>query len=110
VGSGEQFMSWIAIDDLIKIFHFALETEDLHGAFNATAPNPATNEEFTKTLGKVLGRPTIIPIPAFGIKLLFGEMGERLLLEGCRVLPKKAQDAGFEFQFPNLEDAMKHIV
>lgn len=110
VGSGEQFMSWIAIDDLIKIFHFALETNDLQGAINATAPNPATNEEFTKTLGKVLGRPTIIPIPAFGIKLLFGEMGERLLLEGCRVMPKRLQDAKFEFQFPNLEDAMKHVI
>lgn len=110
VGSGEQFMSWIAIDDLIKIFHFALETNDLSGAINATAPNPATNEEFTKTLGKVLGRPTIIPIPAFGIKLLFGEMGERLLLEGCRVVPKRLQDSNFEFQFPNLEDAMKHVI
>lgn len=109
VGSGEQFMSWIAIDDLIKIFHFALETDDLHGAINATAPNPATNEEFTKMLGKVLNRPTIIPIPAFGIKLLFGEMGERLLLEGCRVIPKKLQDSGFEFQFTNLEDAMNHV-
>lgn len=110
VGSGEQYMSWIAIDDLIKIFHFALETQDLNGAINATAPNPATNEEFTKTLGKVLNRPTIIPIPAFGIKLLFGEMGERLLLEGCRVVPKRLQDANFEFQFPNLEDAMKHVI
>lgn len=110
VGSGEQYMSWIAIDDLIKIFHFALEADDLHGAINATAPNPATNEEFTKTLGKVLGRPTIIPIPAFGIKLLFGEMGERLLLEGCRVMPKRLQDANFEFQFPNLEDTMKHVI
>jgi len=110
VGSGEQYMSWIAIDDLIKIFHFALETNDLSGAINATAPNPATNEEFTKTLGKVLGRPTIIPIPAFGIKLLFGEMGERLLLEGCRVIPKRLQDANFEFQFTNLEDAMKHVI
>ncbi len=109
VGSGEQFMSWIALDDLIKIIHFALETDDLHGAINATAPNPVTNEEFTKTLGKVLNRPTILPIPAFGIKLLFGEMGERLLLEGCRVIPKRLQDSGFEFQFTNLEDAMKHV-
>lgn len=110
IGSGKQFMSWIALDDLIKIFHFALENAELNGAINATAPNPATNEEFTKTLGKVLNRPTILPIPAFGIKLLFGEMGERILLEGCRVLPKRLQDSGFEFQFVNLEDALKHAI
>ena len=110
VGSGKQWMSWIAIDDLVRLIHFALENENIHGAINATAPNPATNEEFTKTLGKVLNRPTVLPIPAFGIKLLFGEMGERLLLEGNRVLPKKAQDAGFEFQFTNLEEATKHAL
>ncbi|CAN5488929.1 hypothetical protein BH10ACI1_BH10ACI1_06940 [soil metagenome] len=110
VGSGEQYMSWIALDDLVKIFHFALENNNIQGAINATAPNPATNEEFTKTLGKVLSRPTILPIPAFGIKFLFGEMGERLLLEGCRVLPKRLQDAGFEFQFPTLEDALNHAI
>ncbi len=110
VGSGKQWMSWIAIDDLVSLIHFALENAEIAGAINATTPNPATNEEFTKTLGKVLSRPTILPIPAFGIKLLFGEMGERLLLEGNRVLPKKAQDAGFEFQFVNLEEAMKHVL
>ncbi len=110
IGSGKQWMSWIALDDLVKIFHFALETEDLQGAINATAPNPATNEEFTKALGKALSRPTIFPIPAFAIKLLFGEMGERLLLEGCRVVPKRLQDAGFEFQFANLEDALNHAI
>lgn len=110
VGSGEQYMSWIAIDDLIGLIHFALDSENISGAMNATAPNPATNEEFTKTLGKVISRPTILPVPAFGIKLLFGEMGERLLLEGNRVIPKKAQDAGFEFKFVNLEDALKHVL
>lgn len=110
IGSGKQYMSWIALDDLIKIIHFALETQDLNGAVNATAPNPVTNEEFTKTLGDVLGRPTFIPIPAFGIKFLFGEMGERLLLEGCRVIPKRLQDAGFEFEFTDLEKALKHVV
>lgn len=110
IGSGKQYMSWIALDDLVSIFHFALENTDLKGALNATAPNPATNEEFTKTLGKVLNRPTFLPIPAFGIKLLFGEMGERLLLEGCRVLPKRLLDAGFEFQFANLEDALKQAI
>ncbi len=110
IGSGEQFMSWIALDDLIKIIYFALENEDLRGAVNATAPNPVKNEEFTDMLGKVLHRPTIIPIPAFGIKLLFGEKGEKLLLEGCRVLPKKLEEAGFEFKFKKLEQALKHAL
>ncbi len=110
VGSGEQWMSWVAIDDLVKMIVFAIENENFHGAFNATAPNPVQNEEFTDTLGTVLHRPTIIPVPAFGIKMLFGEMGERLLLEGNRVLPKKLEDAGYEFEFPKLEDAMRHVL
>lgn len=110
IGSGDQYLSWIAIDDLVRIIHFALEDETVNGAINATTPNPVTNEKFTKTLGNVLNRPTIIPIPAFGIKLLFGEKGETLLLEGARVLPKRLQDAGFEFEFANLKDALKHIL
>lgn len=110
MGSGKHWMSWIAIDDLIRIIHFALENEDLSGAINATAPNPVTNEEFTKTLGKALNRPTFFTMPEFAIKLLFGEMGETLLLEGQRVLPKKLQDAGFEFEFENLEDAIAHVL
>lgn len=110
VGSGDQWMSWIAIDDLVKTIVFAIENENVVGPFNATAPNPAQNEEFTDTLGKVLNRPTILPIPAFGVKLLFGEMGETLLLEGNRVLPKKLEDLGFEFDYPKLEDALRHII
>jgi uncharacterized protein (TIGR01777 family) len=110
VGSGKQYMSWIALDDLIKIFHFALENETLRGAFNAVAPNPVTNEEFTNTLGKVLGRPTVLPMPEFAIKLLFGEMGKTLLLEGSRVVPQRLQNAGFDFEFANLEEALKHVI
>ncbi len=110
IGSGEQWMSWIAIDDLVKIIVFAIENESLEGAVNATSPNPVQNEEFTDTLGKVLHRPTILPVPSFGVKLLFGEMGETLLLEGNRVIPKKLEDTGFEFDFPNLEDAFRHVL
>jgi uncharacterized protein (TIGR01777 family) len=110
VGSGKQYMSWIALDDLVKMIHFALENGTLSGAVNAVAPNAVTNQEFTKTLGKVLSRPTFLPVPEFAIKTLFGEMGETLLLEGARVLPQKLQDAGFEFDFPNLEDAMNHAL
>ncbi|MBS1792849.1 MAG: TIGR01777 family oxidoreductase [Acidobacteria bacterium] len=110
VGSGRQFMSWIALDDLLAIIHFALENDALSGPVNATAPRPVTNEEFTKALGRALSRPTILPVPAFGIKLLFGEMGERLLLEGCRVIPKRLQDAGFRFSFPELDEALKKVL
>ncbi len=110
IGSGEQWMSWIAIDDLVRIFHFAIENGNINGAINATAPNPVNNEEFTDTLGNVLHRPTILPIPAFGIKLLFGEMGEKLLLEGNRVIPQKLLNAGFEFEHPNLKEAIQHAL
>jgi hypothetical protein len=107
IGSGKQWMSWIALEDLIRVIHFALENENLRGAVNATAPNPVTNEEFTRTFGKVLHRPTILPVPEFAIKLMFGEMGETLLLEGSRVVPKRLPENGFEFKFTNLEEAMK---
>lgn len=110
VGSGKQYMSWIALDDLTKIIHFALENENLRGAVNAVAPVAVTNQEFTKTLGKVLSRPTFLPVPEFAIKTLFGEMGETLLLEGARVYPQKLSDARFDFGFPNLEDALKHAL
>ncbi len=110
IGSGKQWMSWIALDDIISIINFFIEDETLHGAFNLTAPNPATNREFTKTLGAVLNRPTVLPIPAFAIKLMFGEMGETLLLEGARVLPKRLQDAGYRFQFVDLESAMRGVL
>ena len=110
VGSGNQWMSWVALDDLIRIIHFALENENLSGAFNAVAPNPVTNEEFTDTLGKALHRPTILPIPAFGIKLLFGEMGETLLLEGARVLPRKLENLGFKFEYADLFAAIKNAL
>lgn len=110
IGSGKQWMSWIALDDEISAIQFFLDNENLSGAFNLTAPNPVRNEEFTETLGKVLHRPTLLPVPAFGIKLLFGEMGERLLLEGARVLPKNLEAAGYKFIHPHLEDAMREAV
>lgn len=110
IGSGEQWMSWIAMDDIISIVHLFLDNENLRGAFNLTAPNPATNAEFTKTLGAVLNRPTVLPLPAFAIKLMFGEMGETLLLQGARVLPKRLLDAGYKFQFADLESAMRGVL
>lgn len=109
IAGGRQWMSWIALDDLTAMFLHLLEN-DLSGIFNGTAPNPATNAEFVKTFGKVLKRPTIFPIPAFAIKLLFGEMGETALLGGARVLPKHLLESGFEFKYPNLEAALRRAL
>jgi uncharacterized protein (TIGR01777 family) len=110
IGSGKQWMSWIALDDVVGALNLALTKDSLRGPVNFVAPAPVTNTEFTKTLGKVLSRPTVLPIPAFAIKLLFGEMGEALLLGGQRVAPERLLAGGFEFSFPNLEQALVHIL
>lgn len=107
IGSGRQYMSWIGFDDLIGAFHHALFTESMHGALNATAPHPVTNAEFVRVLGKVLGRPTVIPLPAQAVRLLLGELGEALLLEGARVLPTKLEASEFVFAHPELEGALR---
>jgi hypothetical protein len=109
VGSGKQWMSWVAIDDVVGIIIFALENE-INGPVNTTAPNPTTNQEFTKTLGRVLNRPTFFPVPEFAIKMMFGEMGETLLLQGCRVLPKRLQENGFNFKYANLDEALQSVL
>jgi uncharacterized protein (TIGR01777 family) len=110
VGNGKQWMSWIALLDLLRIIEFALTREDVKGIYNATAPYPATNEEFTKTLGEVVHRPTYFPVPEFAVKLMFGEMGETLLLGGARVFPKRILDAGFQFEQVNLKTALQEIL
>jgi uncharacterized protein (TIGR01777 family) len=108
IGSGKQWMSWIALDDVIGGIKFALSNETLRGPINFVAPNPVTNSEFTKTLGKALSRPTLFPIPAFGVRLVFGEMGDALLLSGSRVEPASLTKAGYQFQYPKLEDSLRH--
>jgi uncharacterized protein (TIGR01777 family) len=114
VGSGKQWMSWIALDDVVSGLRLILTNdvaaESLSGPVNFVAPNPVTNAEFTKTLGKVLSRPTIFPIPAFGVRLVFGEMADALLLASQRVSPDRLKQAGFEFKYPNLEGALKHAL
>ena len=110
IGSGRQFMSWIALDDVVAAALHAIRTDGLEGPVNAVAPNPATNTEFTKTLGRVLRRPTIFPMPAFGARLAFGEMADHLLLGGARVEPTRLKEAGFEFGYPTLEGALRHLL
>lgn len=110
VGSGKQWMSWISLDDIVAIYNDAIENENLRGAVNAVAPNPVTNEEFTKTMGDVLYRPTFLPIPEFAVNFVFGEMGDALLLDSMRVEPKRLNDAGYKFKFPDLKAALEHAV
>jgi NAD dependent epimerase/dehydratase family enzyme len=103
-------MSWISLDDLVAVISFALLKETLRGPVNAVAPNPVTNHEFTKTLGRVLRRPTVFPMPAFAARLAFGEMADGLLLASTRVVAKRLLDSGFRFRFPDLESALVHAV
>ena len=110
IGSGRQYMSWVALDDVLGAVLHALRTEDLAGAVNAVAPNPVTNAAFTKTLGRVLRRPTLLPLPAFGARLAFGEMADALLLASARVDPARLRDGGFRFAHPGLEDALRHVL
>jgi uncharacterized protein (TIGR01777 family) len=110
LGSGRQYMSWIALDDVVGAIQHAIVTDALQGPTNAVAPNAVTNQEFTKTLGKVLGRPTAIPLPAFGARLMFGEMADELLLASARVQPTKLLASGYQFRYPELEDALRHVL
>lgn len=110
IGSGRQFMSCIAIDDCIRAILHALATGTLSGPVNVVGPVPVTNREFTKTLGKVLGRPTVLPMPAFAARLAFGEMADELLLGSNRVEPKRLLESGFQFQYPELEAMLRHVL
>ncbi|MEQ9068645.1 MAG: TIGR01777 family oxidoreductase, partial [Gimesia chilikensis] len=102
LGSGKQYWSWIALPDVINALQFCLNHSELAGPVNFVAPDEVTNLEFTKTLGKVLSRPTCLPVPAWGVKTAFGEMGQELMLTSARVIPKKLTEAGFQFQYPQL--------
>jgi uncharacterized protein (TIGR01777 family) len=105
VGSGKQWWSWVALDDVVGAIRFALEG-DITGPVNLVSPNPLTNAQFTNALGKALGRPTILPFPAFAAKALFGEMADEALLSGQRALPARLLDAGFAFEYPEIDSAL----
>ncbi len=110
IGSGEQYMSWVALDDVVGAIIHALTNEEVRGAVNAVAPRAATNAEFTKTLGGVLGRPTVFPVPAFAARLAFGEMADALLLASTRVEPQRLSATGYQFKYPELEGALRHAL
>jgi len=109
VGSGKQYFSWIALDDVAGAILYALES-DVSGRVNCVAPGAVTNQEFTRVLGRVLNRPTVIPLPAFAVRLVLGEMGQELLLASTRVEPQRLLAAGYKFQYPTLEPALRHLL
>ncbi len=110
LGTGRQYMSWVSLDDLLgAVLHCAARPE-LEGPVNATAPEPVRNDDFTRVLGRVLGRPTLLPVPAAVLEGLFGEMARELLLGGARAHPTRLQDSGFRFRDPELEGALRHML
>lgn len=109
IGSGDQWFSWICLDDMVAAIIFLLEHQVLSGAFNATAPEPVTNAVFTKALGRALKRPTMLPMPAVALQLMLGE-GAELLCEGQRVMPVRLREAGFEFSYSKIDQALQSLV
>ncbi len=110
VGSGEQYLSWISIEDLSRIIVYLLEHEEVRGPVNAVSPNPVTNREFTATLARILRRPAWLAVPAFAVRLFFGEMGRCTILAGSMVFPEKLLSSGYEFLHEDLGSALEDIV
>jgi uncharacterized protein (TIGR01777 family) len=110
IGSGEQYISWITLDELVRVIQFVLSAAALNGPVNAVTPNPVTNREFTKTLGAILHRPSVLPMPAFAARLAFGEMADEMLLVGSRIEPRALSAVDFTFEFPQLEMALRHVL
>jgi len=107
LGSGRQYMSWISMEDLVRVILHTIDNPTLTGAVNAVAPFSITNRLFTKTLGRVIRRPTVLPLPAAFARVLLGEMADELLLASTRVVPEKLLSDGFIFTHTSLEDALK---
>jgi hypothetical protein len=109
VGSGDQWWTWLALPDAVRAYLFALDS-DLSGPVNVAAPGALRNRDFVRALGHALNRPTAIPLPAFAVRLAFGAMGEEMLLGGRRMLPERLNEAGFEFEHPELEPYLRSIL
>ncbi len=109
IGNGKQWMPWIHIVDEIGAIRFLIENDSARGAFNASAPNPLTNADLARAIGRAMHRPSWFPVPAFIMKLIFGELAEVALLSGQRVIPKRLQEAGYQFKFPDADAALKDL-
>lgn len=110
IGSGEQMMSWIDMEDVVRAIQFCLLKNEMHGPINIVSPSPVTNREFTTRLGKILNRPTLVPLPAFMARLIFADMADEMLLSGPSVIPEKLQKAGFTFNYPDLQSSLVHLL
>lgn len=110
IGHGRQVMSWITVDDLVRALLWLLGRPDASGAYNLTAPNPVSNAQFTLSLGRALSRPALFPMPAFVVRLVFGEMGEELLLGGQKVLPTRLKAAGFQWESPFIGEGFSKVL
>ncbi|HEX3727470.1 MAG TPA: TIGR01777 family oxidoreductase [Pirellulales bacterium] len=110
IGNGDQYMSWVALDDVVGAIVHCLHTPGLQGPINVVAPQPVTNLEFTKTLGSVLKRPTVFPLPALVARVLLGQMADELLLASQRVAPKRLESSGYEFRYAQLAAALGHVL
>jgi uncharacterized protein (TIGR01777 family) len=110
VGNGTQYISWVELDDLVRMFEFLLHQSDISGPVNLVSPEPVTNREFTKTLGSLLKRPTVMKMPAFAAKTIFGQMGEELILSSTRVKPSVLLDHGYDFLAPTIGEALAHCL
>jgi len=106
IGGGKQYMPWIHLDDLVGIYLAAIDHPSFNGAINASAPEPATNKAFAKALGHAVHRPAVAPVPAVAIKLMYGEMAQ-IVLKGVRMVPGRAAELGYEFQHPDLDEALR---
>ncbi|MGZ4807883.1 MAG: TIGR01777 family oxidoreductase [Thermoanaerobaculia bacterium] len=107
IGSGGQWMSWIDRDDVLRFLEWAIDDEHVRGVYNVTSPEPVRNRDFVRALGRALHRPTILPVPSFALRLLFGEMANETVLGGQRVLPKRAMSEGFQFTHPEIGEALE---
>jgi uncharacterized protein (TIGR01777 family) len=106
IGSGRQYMPWIHLDDLVGMYMAAIDHPNFHGPLNASAPEPVTNKQFARALGKAINRPAVAPVPGFTIKLMYGEMSQ-IVLNGVRMVPGRAAELGYDFQHPDLDEALR---
>jgi uncharacterized protein (TIGR01777 family) len=110
LGSGRQYMSWVSLPDVVRMLELALDRADLSGPVNAVSPQPVTNARFTRVLARVLGRPAFLSVPAFALRIAMGEMAQELLLHGQRVVPRRLQEAGFEYRHREIEEALRAVL
>jgi uncharacterized protein (TIGR01777 family) len=110
IGSGQQYWSWISLDDAAGVVYHALMTDGLHGPVNVVSPDAVTNATFAKTLARVLSRPCMVRVPAFAARIALGEMADELLLASTRVNPRRLMDSGYEFRSASLENALRRML